>query len=146
MSPGLGGIFISSRPQALVATPPVARKTLTSALLGKHQVGLLGSRQIRHTVTSVEQVRALVFWQLGVFSDFQRLVMSEATADKKKKNHSVQKCFLPSRTRLISMVRWRGGGMGERKDTYLSSWNTISQPPSSLMLFPGRAFTLLLTI
>lgn len=57
-------------------------RELTSALLGKHQVSLLGRRQIRHTVASVEQVWALALRQPGVFPDLQRLVMSEATAGK----------------------------------------------------------------
>lgn len=45
--------------------------------LGEQEVGLLGSAQIRNTITSVEESRTLISRKLGVRADGQALVMTE---------------------------------------------------------------------
>ena len=45
--------------------------------LGEQEVGLLGSAQIRNTITSVKESRTLISRKLGVRADGQALVMTE---------------------------------------------------------------------
>lgn len=53
----------------------------TISLLCEKKISLGCSRKVRDTVSSVQQCRALIMWQLGVWLDFQRLVVAEVTAN-----------------------------------------------------------------
>lgn len=95
--------------------------------LCKQQIGLLGSRQIRDTVAGVEHG-----WPVGkarVFANLNGLVVAV---------DAVSAISTYSRS---SCTRYRAP-----EESHLSSRKTISQPPSSLRLFPSRALTKLLTI
>jgi hypothetical protein len=56
---------------------------ITFALLGKQKVGLSSSRQIRDTVTSIQQNRALAVGQSRIRLDLEGLVVAEVARTQK---------------------------------------------------------------
>lgn len=99
----------------------------TIPLLCEKKISLGCSRKIRDTVSSVQQCRAFIMWQLGVWLDFQRLVMAEVAAIV------LINILIPS-------------SEPENFVTYLSSWYLICQPPGVLMCLPSRLSTSLAMI
>ena len=55
---------------------------LTVALLGEEKVGLACSREVRDTVTGVEESRALVGGELGVGAESEGFVVAEAAGNQ----------------------------------------------------------------
>lgn len=53
------------------------QRAITFAFLGEQEVGLCGSRKVRHAVASVQKHRTLSIWQRGVRLYFQGFVVSE---------------------------------------------------------------------
>lgn len=58
----------------------MAHGELTLSLLGEQEISLGCSRQIRDTVSRIQQCRALVLWQLSIGLDCQGLVVAEMAA------------------------------------------------------------------
>ena len=58
---------------------------LTVALLGEEEIGLAGGGEVRDTVASVEESRALVGGELGVGAESEGLVVAEAAMKNVRK-------------------------------------------------------------
>ena len=61
---------------------------LTVALLGEEEIGLAGGGEVRDTVASVEESRALVGGELGVGAESEGLVVAEAAVERNVREKS----------------------------------------------------------
>ena len=66
--------------------------SLTVALLGEEKIGLAGGREVRDTIASVEESRALVGGELGVGAESEGLVVAEAAVNNVRKRRSYKTC------------------------------------------------------
>jgi hypothetical protein len=57
---------------------------ITFALLSKQEVGLSSSRQVRDTVTSIQENRALAVGQCSIGLDLEGLVVAEVARKEKE--------------------------------------------------------------
>jgi len=65
---------------------------LTVALLGEEEIGLAGGGEVRDTIASVEESRALVGGELGVGAESEGLVVAEAAVNNVRKSRSCKTC------------------------------------------------------
>ena len=61
---------------------------LTVALLGEEEIGLACGGEVRDTVASVEESRALVGGELGVGTQSEGLVVAEAAVERNVREKS----------------------------------------------------------